>query len=47
LSQKFFDGVHKELVDLQSLGVDLPMLPMPPGNPDEAGRILEGVITGG
>ena len=36
--------IHKALVDLQSLGVDLPMLPMPPGNPDEAGRILEELI---
>ncbi len=36
--------IHRTLVDLQSVGVDLPMLPMPPGNPDEAGRILEELI---
>ena len=38
--------IHGALIDLQSLGVDLPMLPMPPGNPDEAGRVLEDLITG-
>ncbi len=38
--------IHKALVELKSLGVDLPILPMPPGRPDEARRILEEVISG-
>ncbi len=34
------------LVELKSLGVDLPIVAMPPGSPDEVGRILEEVIGG-
>lgn len=38
--------IHEQLLDLQRLGVDLPLLSMPPGNPDQAGRVLEEVIKG-
>ena len=38
--------IHKALVELKSLGVDLPIVAMPPGSPDEVGRILEEVING-
>ena len=37
--------IHKVLVELKTLGIDLPMLPMPIGKPDEAGRILEEMIN--
>ena len=36
--------IHEALIELRALGADLPILPMPPGNPDEAGRILEELI---
>ena len=38
--------IHKALVESKSLGADLPIVPMPPGDSDEAGRILEEVING-
>ena len=38
--------IHKALVELKSLGVDLPIVAMPPGSPDETGRILQEVING-
>ncbi len=38
--------IHRQLVELQGLGVDLPLISMPPGNPDQAGRILEEVMKG-
>ena len=38
--------IHQQLVELQSMGVDLPLLSMPPGSPDQAGRILEEVMKG-
>ncbi len=38
--------IHKVLVELKSLGVDLPIVAMPPGSPDEVGSILEEVIEG-
>ena len=38
--------IHKALIELKSVGVGLAMLPMPPGKPDDAGRILEALING-
>ena len=38
--------IHQQLVELQGMGVDLPLLSMPPGSPDQAGRILEEVMKG-
>ncbi len=38
--------IHQQLVALQGRGVDLPLLSMPPGNPDTVGRILEEVMKG-
>jgi alkanesulfonate monooxygenase SsuD/methylene tetrahydromethanopterin reductase-like flavin-dependent oxidoreductase (luciferase family) len=38
--------IHKALVELKSLGVDLPIVVMPSGSPDDVGRILEEVING-
>ena len=36
--------IHEALIELRALGADLPILPMPPGNPDDPGRILEELI---
>lgn len=38
--------IHEALIESRALGADLPILPMPPGNPDEVGRILEELIQG-
>jgi alkanesulfonate monooxygenase SsuD/methylene tetrahydromethanopterin reductase-like flavin-dependent oxidoreductase (luciferase family) len=38
--------IHAQLVELQGLGVDMPVISMPPGNPDVAGRVLEEVMKG-
>lgn len=38
--------IHKALIQLQSQGIDLPVLRMPTGTPDEAGRILDALING-
>ena len=38
--------IHQTLIEWQALGVDLPVLSMPPGNPDRAGRVLDAVMNG-
>lgn len=38
--------IHQQLMQLQSVGVDMPVLSMPPGDPDQAGRILDTVMNG-
>jgi alkanesulfonate monooxygenase SsuD/methylene tetrahydromethanopterin reductase-like flavin-dependent oxidoreductase (luciferase family) len=38
--------IHQQLLDLQKLGVDLPLISMPPGNPDQAARVLQDVMNG-
>jgi alkanesulfonate monooxygenase SsuD/methylene tetrahydromethanopterin reductase-like flavin-dependent oxidoreductase (luciferase family) len=38
--------IHAQLVELTALGVDVPVISMPPGNPDQAGRVLEEVMNG-
>jgi alkanesulfonate monooxygenase SsuD/methylene tetrahydromethanopterin reductase-like flavin-dependent oxidoreductase (luciferase family) len=38
--------IHGQLFELRTLGVDLPVLSMPPGNPDQAGRVLDEVMNG-
>jgi len=38
--------IHQTLIEWQALGVDLPVLSMPPGNPDQAGRVLDTVMNG-
>ncbi len=37
--------IRKALLELRELGANVLSLPMPPGNPDEAGRILEDLIN--
>ena len=38
--------IHRQLVELQGKGVDLPLISMPPGNPDQTARILDEVMNG-
>ncbi len=38
--------IHQQLEELKGLGVDVPLISMPPGNPDQAGRVLEEVMNG-
>jgi alkanesulfonate monooxygenase SsuD/methylene tetrahydromethanopterin reductase-like flavin-dependent oxidoreductase (luciferase family) len=38
--------IHAQLVELTNLGVDVPVISMPPGNPDQAGRALDEVMNG-
>jgi len=38
--------IHNQLIEVRSLGVDVPVISMPPGNPDEAGKILDTVMNG-
>ena len=38
--------IHSQLAQLVAGGIDTPLLTMPPGNPDEAGRVLEELLNG-